>query len=105
MSWYPDPEAVVQDALLQQWDNITYLFPPIPLLLKVLKIVQVQKIRAIVICPRWPTALWWTVLEGMMVEPPLQLPHYQEALLSVQESKVKPYMEPLIAAHILGKSF
>ena len=32
MSWYRDPQAVAQDALLQPWDPVSYLFPPVPLL-------------------------------------------------------------------------
>ena len=40
MSWYRDPLAVAQDALLQPWDPVTYLFPPVPLLQKVIQRIK-----------------------------------------------------------------
>ena len=102
MSWLPDKAAVAQDALLNEWDHITYLFPPVPLLFKVLGKVKEQGILAILICPRWPSALWWTMLEEMLLQPLLSLPHYREALQTLDGKPVKPYMEPLIAAHVSG---
>ena len=30
MSWHRDPQAVAQDALLSPWDDVTFLFPPVP---------------------------------------------------------------------------
>ena len=59
MSWYPDPLAVAQDTLLQPWDPVTYLFPPVPLLQRVIQRIKEQKIRAILVCPQWPQSLNW----------------------------------------------
>ena len=102
MSWYPDNKAVAQDALLHPWDSLTYLFPPVPLLLKVLKLVREQGIAAILICPQWPTSLWWALVMEMMVVPPLPLPHYKEAVKAVGGGQVHPYLDPLVAVHISG---
>ena len=58
MSWHRDQQAVAQDALLSPWDPVTYLFPPVPLLPKVVRKIRDERIRAILVCPQWPTALW-----------------------------------------------
>ena len=100
MTWYPDSNAVAQDALLHPWDRVTYLFPPVPLLLKVLKLVREQRISAILVCPHWPTALWWSLVVDMLVVPPLPLPHYKQALIGMGEGQVLPYLDPLVAVYI-----
>ena len=102
MTWYPDKFAVARDALLHAWDPVTYLFPPVPLLLKVLQRVRDQRIRAVLVCPQWPTALWWPMVLDMMVEPFIPLPYHKEALVHVEGGQVQPYMEPLVAVHLLG---
>ena len=104
MSWFPDSKAVAQDALLNPWDEVTYLFPPVPLLSKVLKLVREQGIEAVLIIPKWPTALWWPVVVEMLVSPPLPLPHFRSILKAVEDSKVQPYLDPLVATHISGKA-
>ena len=104
MTWYPDTEAVARDALLHKWDPVTYLFPPVPLMLKVLQRVRDQKIRAVLVCPHWPTSMWWPLVLDMMVEPLLPLPYYQQALVTVDGGPVQPYMEPLVAIHLSGSN-
>ena len=105
MSWHRDPLAVAQDALLAPWDPVTYLFPPVPLLSKVVRKVKDERLRAILICPQWPTALWWGLLLEMMVEPPMVLPHYRSIVEILHADQCLPYLEPLVALHISGKSF
>ena len=105
MSWYPDSQAVAQDALLNPWDDMTYLFPPIPLLPKVLKLVRDQEISAVLVCPQWPSALWWPTVVEMMVGPPILLPHFKKILRMVGEGHLQPYLEPLVAVHISAKTF
>ena len=103
MSWFPDSQAVAQDALLHQWDEITYLFPPVPLMLKVLRLVREQGISAVLVCPQWPTALWWPSVVEMMVGAPLPLPYYKEALVMVGKGNLQPFLDPLVAVHISAK--
>ena len=105
MSWHRDQQAVAQDALLSPWDPVTYLFPPVPLLPKVIRRIRDQKIRAILICPQWPTALWWGLLLEMMVEPPMLLPHYRTILQTQDSTPISPYLDPLVALHVTGKNF
>ena len=104
MSWYQDNNSVARDALLSPWDQETYLFPPVPLLPKVVRKVKDERLRAILICPQWPTALWWGLLIEMMVEPPMVLPHYRSIVQILQADQSLPYLEPLVALHISGKN-
>ena len=76
MSWHQDPQAVAQDALFHPWDPVTYLFPPVPLLQKVIQRIKDQKVRAILVCPQWPQSLYWGLVTEMLVEPPMLLPHF-----------------------------
>ena len=104
MSWHRDQQAAAQEALLSQWDPVTYLFPPVPLLPKVVRKIKDQKIRAILVCPQWSTALWWGPMQDMMVEPPMMLPHYRTILETLDNTSVVPYLDPLVALHLTGKS-
>ena len=102
MSWYQDSQAVGLNALLLPWDRVTYLFPPVPLLAKVVQKVHQEHIRAILICPRWPSALWWPLVLDLMVEPPISLPHQSQALVTLACGQTLPYLEPLVALHLKG---
>ena len=46
MTWDMEDRAVAVNALVQQWDQVTWLFPPVPLVLEVLWIVEEQQIEA-----------------------------------------------------------
>ena len=41
----------------------------------------------------------------MLVEPPMLLPHFKSILETQDQSPVGPYLDPLVALHLLGKSF
>ena len=102
MSLRADNQAVGQDAMLHQWDRVTYLFPPVPLIMRVLQKLQTEPISALIICPMWPSAMWWPLLQELLVQPVLQLPHYQEALVQLNPESPLPYLEPLIAARVVS---
>ena len=102
MTWYPDQEAVARDAMIHKWDPLSYLFPPVPLIMKTLQKVKREQIQAILIVPEWPSALWWPILQGMFLEPPLKLPYYEDVISMMDNSLELPYLNPLIAAHIQG---
>ena len=96
MSWYWDKDAVGQDALLCPWDSVTYLFPPLPLMTKVANKVKEEKITAILICPHWPTSLWWLQVKELVVKPALPLPTFKR-ITTAQGSKTQIYLDPLEA--------
>ena len=96
---------MAQDALIQPWDPVTFLFPPVPLLQKVIRKIKDQKVRAILVCPHWPKSLYWGLVTEMLVEPPMLLPHFKLILETPHLSPVGPYLDPLVALHLLGKNF
>ena len=103
MTWEQDPMAVARDALMAEWDSKSYLFPPVPLLMRVIEIVKVQRVEALLICPRWPSSLWWPLLEDLMLEPPLPLPPLRRVVETKDGAELGVYMDPLVALLISGK--
>ena len=103
MSWKQDNLAVGRNALMCKWDKVTYLFPPTPLMAKVVNKVKEERIEAILVCPRWTSALWWPMIQELLVKPPLFLPRYKLALIAVEETPL-PYLEPLVGLHISGRN-
>ena len=102
MSWKEDTHAIGPDALLCKWDKMSYLFPPVPLIPKTLNKVVDKQITAILICPMWPSSLWWLRVKSLLLAPPLPLPSYKEILTSIQ-GELKVYLEPLVALLISGR--
>ena len=99
MSWYPDHQAVAQDALIQQWDQVSYLFPPVPLIPKSLQKIMKEKLEVVMIVPHWPTAIWWSLIQEMLVVPLLPLPNYKTILIKETNADL-PYLSPLVAVHL-----
>ena len=102
-SWEPDHQALGRDSLLYSWDPLTYLFPPVPLIPKILNKVREERIEAILICPMWPTAMWWLLVQNLLLVPPLPLPPFKEILTQVSGGKITVFLEPLVACYISGK--
>ena len=65
VSLIPEPQAWAVDALNIPWENmVAYTFPPTALLPKVVKKLQSQTCRIILIAPSWPTKPWfWDLVE------------------------------------------
>ena len=103
LSWDPDQAALGRDALQYKWDPITYLFPPVPLIPKILNKVKEEKIEAILVCPQWPTSMWWLLVQNMLQKPPFPLPHFREIVTHVSGGPMTVFLEPLVACHISGK--
>ena len=77
MSLIPDPRAIAVDALSQDWQGRSmYIFPPFPLLNKVIqKLRATQKAEVILIALWWPNKPWFPQLLRLCVEHPLILPY------------------------------
>ena len=88
MSPIPEPRALAVDALSQDWQGRSmYMFPPFPLLSKVLqKLRSTQTAEVILIAPWWPNQSWFPHLLRLCVEHPLVFP-YRRDLLSQQDQK------------------
>ena len=103
MSWEQDQESVGRDAMMCPWDKVTYIFPPLPLLPKVLNKIKRERILAILICPHWPSSMWWGLLQEMLVENPLPLPPYRTSTRMLDGTLVRVYLDPLQALLVSGR--
>ena len=105
MTWEDDFKTVEINALDYKWDPVTWLFPPVPLVQEVLQRVQEQQIEAILICPWWEGAKWWSHLVGVRTKnAPVRLKKAEDCLKFPRgNSQELPQMDPLYAFHIQGK--
>ena len=54
--------------------------------MKTLQKVKGDQIQAVLIVPEWPSALWWPILQDMLLEPLMRLPHYKEVIFMVDSN-------------------
>ncbi|CAJ0950626.1 unnamed protein product [Ranitomeya imitator] len=68
-----DPLAVGVDALAIPWSQfeLPYLFPPLPLLPKLLKKIKAEGVPVILIAPDWPRRAWFAELVNLLADAPL----------------------------------
>ena len=88
MSPIPEPLALEVDALFHDWQRSSmYMFPPFPLLNKVIqKLCAIQEAEVILIAPWWPTQPWFPHLLRLCVDHSLFFPYHRD-LLSQQEKR------------------
>lgn len=102
-SWYPDRQALAQDAFsVVQWPQRIYAFPPVPLISLVLEKISRDQSTAILIIPGWRSALWWDQVSSMLLQEPVSLGDYREVLWSPRGGVI-PYLHPLMACLVGGK--
>jgi hypothetical protein len=54
--------AVILDAFSCRWDSETpYVFPPVQIIDRVLQKIQMEKVTALLVVPKWPSQPWWTL--------------------------------------------
>ena len=107
VSWKPDGGAVTTDAFsMRHWPNKCYLFPPNPLLLKVVARLETESVEAILIAPVWPNALWYPRLLEMTVEGPLLLGNSRLILKDPRTDTIPAVkINPLAAFKVRGGGF
>ena len=63
------------DAFSVAWTDNVYLFPPFPLVGRVLsKFVSDGTDHGLLVCPYWPSQPWFPTLLDLLIAPPLLLP-------------------------------
>lgn len=71
-SWHKDPAALCVDAFTLDWKKYDfYAFPPFALLLRVLKKIQSDQARGILVVPDWKTQPWFPLWSSILVRSPL----------------------------------
>ena len=78
----PDPQAWAVDALSVSWTGLSaYAFPPLALLPRVLRKIEMDEAELILIAPLWPAQQWYPDLLALAREPPLPLSLGHRSLL------------------------
>ncbi|XP_023314845.1 uncharacterized protein LOC106655901 [Trichogramma pretiosum] len=73
ISWKKDPEAETVDAFTISWKGLfVYAFPPLSILLKVLRKIKIDAAEGIVIVPDWPGQPWFPLFKKMLVKEPIK---------------------------------
>ena len=63
MTW--QESHTLQNAFHHQWKNGDYAFPPFALIGRVLRKIQEDRCRVVLIAPDWPFQNWYTTLKAM----------------------------------------
>lgn len=72
VSWAPDPGSISIDALATKWNkSYIYIFPPFSMYWPIIKKIQQEAQKALVIAPVWPTQTWFPVLLQLMIKSPV----------------------------------
>jgi hypothetical protein len=98
-SLFADGLAAGVDSLSADWRGVfNYAFPPVKVVGEVLRLVEEQQVKVLLIVPRWESQWWWPVLERMasVIVPLASLVPHVPVLLPVREGALP---------HPLGKSY
>jgi hypothetical protein len=87
----PDQEALAIDALSIDWSGMHfYAFPPTAIITQVLLKIQQHDCKVVLIAPAWPKQKWYTLLLGLLVDHPLNLPEWPHLLKQPQSDVYHP---------------
>lgn len=75
ISWHYDPLSCSVNAFTENWSKNVYLFPPLPLINRVLsKFISDNVNQGLLITPFWPSSPWFSSLLNILIESPFILP-------------------------------
>ena len=75
ISRYADPFSDCIDAFSVAWKDNIYLFPPIPMLHRVLSKFIADKVgHGLFVCPLWPSQSWFSTVLDLLIASPFLLP-------------------------------
>ena len=93
MPWRQDPQSISTDALHQDWKNqFCYAFPPFYLICRLLRKVQKDQIKLIIVTPAWQSQSWYPTLLKMAIADPFLLLKHQQILLN-PGAKIHPLVQ------------
>jgi hypothetical protein len=84
MSWRAadSPEAI--DALSMRWDfALAYLFPPILLLKRVVRKLELSRGTFLLVTPYWEAQTWFACLQALQVQDVRRLPYHNELVVDL----------------------
>ncbi|RUA04502.1 MAG: hypothetical protein DSY43_06170 [Gammaproteobacteria bacterium] len=108
VSYRPDPGASAVDAFSLSWSNLKfYAFPPFSVIPNVLKKIQEDGAKGILVVPDWATQAWYPKAMKLLTQPPVTLkPH--RALLWLPNKPRTPHplwaKLSLLVCHLSGNT-
>ena len=92
VSYRPDPFASFVNAFTLNWDEFfPYIFPPFSLIPRVLQKIFSDQLQAVIVVPYWPTQIWFTRLQKMLVQDPILVqPRADNLILPNKPKEVHP---------------
>jgi hypothetical protein len=97
------PEAI--DALSLWWDfALAFLFPPIPLLQRVIRKLELSRGTFLLVTPYWEAQTWFASLQALQVEDVRRLPFSDDLVIDLTTGEPPPNLERLflVVWKILG---
>ncbi|MCP5014251.1 MAG: hypothetical protein GY938_03090 [Ketobacter sp.] len=109
-SWGPDPRATLIDSFQSDWASFSsvYLFPPIPLIPRVMQKIVMERAKGILIVPNWETQMWYKHLLAIQVDHWDSMCNEETVYLSVDtemQRKACPVGHMLRAVSFAGEKF
>ena len=75
VSFLSDPLSSMVNAFSFKWLENVYLFPPLPLINKVIcKFISDSVTKGLIISPYWPSRPWFSSLLNLLIDQPILLP-------------------------------
>lgn len=65
---YACDQASTVDTFSTRWDGMAWLTPPLSLLHSVLEKVEADQAPGLIVCPEWPAATWFPLLQRLAVD-------------------------------------
>jgi hypothetical protein len=88
------PEAI--DALSMRWDfALAYLFPPIPLLKRVMRKLELSKGVFLLVTPYWEAQTWFASLQALQLLGVCRLPFHNDLVIDLSTGEPPPFLERL----------
>jgi hypothetical protein len=96
MSWRAADEPEVVDALSVVWDfKLAFLFPPIPLLKRVVRKLEVSRGVFLLVAPYWEAQTWFASLQALPVLEVRRLPFHDALVVDLVSGEPPQSLERL----------
>jgi hypothetical protein len=85
-----------QSTLSMRWDfALAYLFPPIPLLKRVMRKLELSRGTFLLVTPYWEAQTWFACLQALQVQDIQHLPYHDKLVIDLSMGKPPPSLEQL----------
>ena len=105
VSWRKDPGSVAIDAFTMEWKSFRfYAFPPFSVILKVLRKIEFEGSKGIVVVPYWEAQPWFPLFLSLLdTEPIIFQPNKSLIRSSYRETHPLWHRLSLVAGKLSGK--